>query len=188
MKHSQNTSRIVSFAAGALCCCLSACNGGDDQLPPGTRVSISPSSYTWTVTENLDEQGNCEISQDRYQDMIAYITVTDSSGRPIGEADLQLYLSPSNSTSPPQWNNRYIFYLYDDFNGNGVVDHPQELVSGTGEPILYETNTEKYHGTKIMIVRTNTSCGGFLGTLHAYAGDGSATMEISTQAEQLDEQ
>jgi hypothetical protein len=170
----------IGLAAGLW---LSGCNDGDDQLPPGTQVSISPNSYNWTVTEQLDAQGNCEFSSDRYQDMIASITVADSFGRPIGEADLSIYLSPSNSTSPPHFNDRYIFYLYDDFNGNGVVDHPQEMVSGTGDPILYETKTEKYHGTKTMIVRTNTSCGGYLGTLHAYAGDGSAAMEISTQAD-----
>jgi hypothetical protein len=109
------------------------------------------------------------------------ITVSDSSGRPIGDMKLELYLSPSNSTSNPVLNNQHVFYLYDDFNNNGVVDHPDELVSGSGDPILYETRTEKYHGTKTVIVRTNTSCGGYRATLHAYAGDGYGAMVINTE-------
>lgn len=163
---------------------LVACNNSTEQFAPGTTVTIAPSSYTWTVTELLDTQGQCMFSPDDYQDNVLIITVNDSNGRPIGEMDLEVYLSPSNSTSSPQLDNWHIFYLYDDHNNNGVVDHPQELVSGTGDPILYETKTEKYHGTKTVIVRTNTSCGGYQATLHAYAGDGYGSMEINTDTEE----
>jgi hypothetical protein len=163
---------------------FTACNNRNDQFSPNTNVTISPSSYTWTVSEVLDSEGQCVYYNDDYQDNIMVITVSDSTERPIGEMKLELYLSPSNSTSNPAYNNQYVFYLYDDFNGNGVVDHPEELVSGSGDPILYETRTEKYHGTKTMIVRTNTSCGGYRATLHAYAGDGYGTMEINTQADE----
>ncbi|MES9993784.1 MAG: hypothetical protein ABW098_17680 [Candidatus Thiodiazotropha sp.] len=160
---------------------LSACNNNNDQFPPGTLVTIAPESFTWTVTEALDETGRCIFSSDDYQDNFIVITVKDENDRPIGEMELQIYLSPSNSTSPPQPDNLHIFHLYDDLNNNGVVDHPQELVSGSGESIIYITETEKYHGTKSMIVRTNTSCGGYLATLNAYAGDGYGTMSINTQ-------
>jgi hypothetical protein len=160
---------------------FTACNGGNDQFPPGTNVTIAPSAFTWTVTELLDNQNECIFSPEDYQDNIMVITVSDSSGRPIGDMKLELYLSPSNSTSNPVLNNQHVFYLYDDFNNNGVVDHPDELVSGSGDPILYETRTEKYHGTKTVIVRTNTSCGGYRATLHAYAGDGYGAMVINTE-------
>jgi hypothetical protein len=160
---------------------FTACNSGNDQFPPGTNVTIAPSAFTWTVTELLDNQNECIFSPEDYQDNIMVITVSDSSGRPIGDMKLELYLSPSNSTSNPVLNNQHVFYLYDDFNNNGVVDHPDELVSGSGDPILYETRTEKYHGTKTVIVRTNTSCGGYRATLHAYAGDGYGAMVINTE-------
>ena len=166
---------------------LSACNNSDDQLPSGTKVKVAPTSYTWTVTELLDNTNTCIFFPDSYQDNVVHITVTDSEDRPIGEVDISLYLSPSNNTSPPGFEDQHVFYLYDDFNGNGVVNHPEELVSGTGDPILYETDTEKYHGTKTMIVRTNTSCGGYRATLHVYAGDGYGTMEINTEAADDDE-
>jgi hypothetical protein len=172
---------LISFA-------LSACNSSDDQLPPDTQVIVSPSSYTWTVNEYLGTDGECIYFEDVYQDTVVQISVLDIQNRPIGEVDISLYLSPSNSTSPPEFDNEYVFYLYDDFNGNGVVDHPQELVSGTGDPILYEAETEKYHGTKTMIIRTNTSCGGYRATLSVFAGTASGTMEIITQAaEDLDQ-
>jgi hypothetical protein len=159
------------------------CNNENDQLGPGVSVTIAPSSKEWVVRDLIDENGNCVVSQDQYQDNTFLITVKDSEGRPIGEANLDIYLSPSNSTSPPQYNNEYVFYLYDDFNSNGVVDHPEELVSKTGDPILYETQTEKYHGTKSVIVRTNTSCGGFLASLEVFAGDAYNTASISTISE-----
>ncbi|MEW8506907.1 MAG: hypothetical protein AB2598_09375 [Candidatus Thiodiazotropha sp.] len=166
---------------------FAACNNSNEQLPPGTNVSIAPSKFTWTVTEVLDSQGNCVFYSDDYQDNIMVVTVSDQERRPIGEIKLQLYLSPSNSTSNPALNDQHVFYLYDDLNSNGVADHPAELVSGSGDPILYETETEKYHGTKTVIVRTNTSCGGYLATLHAYAGDGYGAMEINTESENDDQ-
>ncbi|MES9970359.1 MAG: hypothetical protein ABW092_10020 [Candidatus Thiodiazotropha sp.] len=160
---------------------FAGCNN-NDQLGPQTSVRISPTEQVWIVTDLLDANGNCVVSQDFYQDNVFVITVADSNGAPIGEAELSIYLSPSNSTSPPQYNNEYIFYLYDDLNNNGVVDHPQELVSGTGQPILYVTETERYHGTKSVIVRTNTSCSGYLASLEAFAGDGHASVSISTES------
>ncbi|MEL0585327.1 MAG: hypothetical protein AAES65_10680 [Candidatus Thiodiazotropha sp. (ex. Lucinoma kazani)] len=165
---------------------LTACNNNNDQFAPGTSVTIAPSSYTWTVMELLDTQGACIFSQNDYQDNVVVITVNDPNGMPIGDMDFQVYLSPSNSTSPPQLDDWHIFYLYDDFNSNGVIDHPEELVSGVGDPILYDTKTEKYHGTKTLIIRTNTSCGGYRATLHTYAGDGYGSMEINTDTEEPD--
>jgi hypothetical protein len=162
---------------------FTACNNSNDQYSPNTNVTIAPTSFTWTVSEVLDSEGQCIYNDDYYQDNVMVVTVSDSSDRPVGEMKLELYLSPSNSTSNPAYNNQHVFFLYDDLNGNGVVDHPEELVSGSGDPILYETETEKYHGTKTVIVRTNTSCGGYRATLHAYAGDGYGAMEINTEAD-----
>ena len=183
MKHNRLTHYylgiLLSFA-------FVGCNNSNDQLGPETNVRIAPTEQTWFVSDLLDSNGNCVVSQDYYQDNVFVITVSNSDGSPIGEADLAIYLSPSNSTSPPQYNNSHIFYLYDDTNKNGVVDHPQELVSGTGAPILYETKTEKYHGTKSVIVRTNTSCSGYLASLDAFAGDGFDSVSIAT--EPLDDQ
>ncbi len=176
-----------TFKSVFLAMLLTACNNQSEQYPPGTQVTIAPSAFTWTVTEVLDDQEQCVFYPEEYQDTIMVITVKDSMDRPIGEMKLELYLSPSNSTSNPIMNNQHVFYLYDDFNSNGVVDHPGELVSGSGAPILYETKTEEYHGTKTVIVRTNTSCGGYRATLHAYAGDGYGSMEINTESDQDNE-
>ncbi|MCG7983457.1 MAG: hypothetical protein JAY90_12015 [Candidatus Thiodiazotropha lotti] len=173
---------ILFLKLCAITLIMSACNNSDDQLPPNTQVQVAPSSYTWTVTELLNGEGQCIYDNNVYQDTIVQISVLDGNDRPIGEVDISMYLSPSNSTSPIEFNNEYVFYLYDDFNGNGVVDHPQELVSSTGDSILYEAQTEKYHGTKYMIIRTNTSCGGFRATLGVFAGSAYGSMGISTEA------
>lgn len=159
----------------------------DDQLPPGTSVNISPGAVDWQVTELRDDNGDCIFVEGDFQDNIFIITVTDRGGRPIGEANLSINLSPSNSTSNPLFDDRFVFHLYDDLNSNGVVDHPAELVSGSNDPILYETETEEFHGTKSIIVRTDTSCGGSLANLSAFAGEGFASVSITTTAINDDE-
>ncbi|MEW8449196.1 MAG: hypothetical protein AB2694_14310, partial [Candidatus Thiodiazotropha sp.] len=96
---------------GAVALLSVACNNQNEQFPPGANVTIAPSAYSWTVTEYLDDQGQCIYFSDDYQDNVMVITVADASGRPIGEMDLEIYLSPSNSTSPPQQENLHIFHL-----------------------------------------------------------------------------
>ena len=47
--------------------------------------------------------------------------------------------------------------LYDDKNGNGVVDDPEELVSDFGQ-LQFTTKTKEFSGEKLMFVRMDLAC------------------------------
>lgn len=141
---------------------LAACGPETAQLPPGAEITISPASKDWTITPNLqtDEDGNiyCEVLEDFYQDELVNVTVTDSSGRAIGEAELVFALSLAGAgiSVPGKPDFLGLVSLYDDRNGNYIAE-PEELVSDYDDG-FYVTKTEKYTGSKSMILRMNLSC------------------------------
>lgn len=128
--------------------------GTDQQLMPGSSVAITPSSKELNITEILDENGQCIWYEDNELDIPLVIQVLDAGGAPVGNADLTVYVDWSGNTFP---NGLEALKLYEDLNGNGVVDHPSELVSGAGDAI-YRTQTEEYTGEKLLLLRINLSC------------------------------
>ncbi len=158
---------------------LAACGPGADEhpVPPGAQVQIEPQDFTWTIVPAQDSQGNPVCLEGVYNDHTFVIRVVDANGSPLGEVDLRVRLDlAGNTSSGPD-----VLRLYDDYNGNGVVDHPQELVSAAGQPALF-TRTAKYTGEKIVLVRVNLSCT-YRATLTAIAGSahGSASIEVNEQ-------
>jgi len=69
-----------------------------------------------------------------------------------------------------------VLKLYDDKNGNGAVDDPEELVSDFADP-LFSTKTAEFSGEKLMFIRMDLACA-FTGTLFVQAGPSLGMMEL----------
>ena len=153
---------------------LAGCNSGGDQLPDGSTVVLRPDSFEWTIQPQGD---NCIIDPNLYQDQMFSIMVLNSAGNAIGEAPLTISLDLSGNT----FSGYPVLELYDDYNGNGVADGPEELVSSNTDT-LYETATEKYTAEKILILRINLSCP-YQGNLYAFSGGYLGTLHVTVQEE-----
>lgn len=160
---------------------LGACSGGsgDNPLPVNTSINVSPQGETFEIEENMDENGNCQFDLNRYIDQYITISVRNGQGSPIGRANLSIsvdYGSNSFSGFPAM-------QLYDDLNGNGVVDDPAEYVTGADDP-LFRTETAEFTGEKVVILRLNLSCS-YAGSLNVFSDgfSGMAEFDITTQAQ-----
>ncbi len=141
----------VYFVVCILLVSLVSCGGGE-QLPTGSQVVINPSTVTWRIIPNLNDEDECLINPDLYVDEVFYIRVEDASGRAIGNADLIISLLLSDNT----FSGFPIVELYDDLNGDLIPD-PDELVSDADDSLLF-TSTDEITGSKAVIVRLNVSC------------------------------
>ncbi len=144
---------------------LVACGGGEDGnvVPTNTHVAVVPDNIEWEVSELRDDDDSC-IYGVWYQDEPIMISVRNDDGSVLSEVDLviSLTLSGNNYSGIPR------LKLYEDRNGNGVVDDPEELVSGEFDP-LFQTTTAQYSGDKLMFVRMDLACE-YRGTLYAMVG------------------
>ncbi len=155
---------------------------GVDDIPPGSSIRFDPVNIEWTVAPNYttdtDDDGtpdaDCVMSPDLYSDSYVAVTVLDNFGIPLTDVDLTLSLDLAANTFsgyPP-------LGLYQDVNGNGVIDGPEELVSNTDDGV-YTTSTDSESGDAYVLVRVNLSCP-FGGNLNAFAGSGAnGAMNIS---------
>lgn len=137
---------------------LSACGstGSDDpQVPPDSNIEIVTADRTWDINVETDVDGNpvCNYDPDIYIDEPVVVLVTDSQDRALGNVDITFSLALSGNT----FSGLQVVSLYDDRNGNGVPDHPEELVSDINDP-LFDTETDERDGAKFVIIRMNLSC------------------------------
>ncbi len=160
---------------------LAACGAGRDENPvaPGSEVIIAPDEITW----DIEPRGvACAFDENNYVDEYLNIAVTDKDQIPLGDVKLSLSLTLSDNTfSGSPW-----LRLYDDLNGNGAVDHPDELVSGE-EDGVHITTTDEFNGNKTVFVRVNLSCP-YRGSLTAVAGAASARTHIAVEERDDEEQ
>jgi hypothetical protein len=165
---------------------LNGCGGGtngdadDTAFPPGTEIRISPASQSFTISEFRDANGDCRFGE-VFQDIPVLISVLDTGGTGnvvISDVDLTISLNFSGNTFP---NGPSVLQLYEDQNGNGVVDHPQELVSDVNDP-LFTTKTAKFSGEKLMFVRMDLACP-YRGSLFVIAGGVLGIMELVTNTD-----
>ena len=70
--------------------------------------------------------------------------------------------------------------LYADNNGNGLVDAPDELVSGV-EDGIFRAKTGRETGSIRLLLRINLSCA-FRARVYAFSGPVSGVMEINVTA------
>jgi hypothetical protein len=139
---------------------LAGCGGGDSNpIPVGGKVTMSQTEINW----KLGNPGVC-VEDANYNDHVVFITVTDSSDRPLGDVEVLMSVDLTGNTSPGV----PVLKLYEDKNSNGVVDDPEEYVSGVGDP-FFKTRTDKYSGTKMIILRVNLTCT-YSGILNVFSG------------------
>lgn len=165
MKHTRHFVIIGIALLGFTAC---GPGGDEDPVPPGASVTINPQDIEWDITPSA------VCVEGIYNDHTLAITVQNDNGVPLGEVDLLISADLAANTSAFD-----LIRLYDDVNGNGVVDHPQELVSSNGSPAFF-TKTDKFSGTRTLLVRVNLSCT-YRGNVNVFAGSAFASTSINVQ-------
>ena len=151
---------------------LAGCGASDENpVPTNATVQVNPSSIPWEIPERPIP---CPVNLAFYNDHTIAISVVDSNNSPLGNVDLRITADLSGNTH----SGIERIKVYDDLNGNGVVDDPDELVSSNISP-AFTTKTSNV-GTKLILVRVNLSCP-YRGNLNVYAGSafGSTNIEVS---------
>ena len=162
---------MVSLAA------ISGCNDvTSNQLPPNTEVRVNPKEIKWKIA---DTGGVCNFDPDYYQDETVSIMVVNEAGNYIPDAEINVTLDLSENT----FGGVPVLALYDDINGNGVVDGPEELVSGNTMG-SYQTHTDSKTGSKMLIVRVNFSCE-YSGSLYVIADGFMGSTSIIVTSEDI---
>lgn len=156
---------------------VAACGstGSDSpEVPPNASIEIVTGDREWEINQALDSDGN-PVCLGLYQDEPVVVLVADSQGRALGNVDLTFSLTLSGNTLsvPP------IVSLYDDMNGNGVADHPEELVSGENDP-LFTTQTDERDGSAFAIVRLDLSCV-YASTLTVFGAGMAASVDFTVE-------
>lgn len=190
--HRNNKASLLAPYYGGKCLLLGLlmlglinCGGGangdtdDTALPPGTVVTVNPVSQTFNVTEFRDDNGNCLYGV-LFQDVPVLVSVVNTQGGAISDVDVTFSLNFAGNTFTP--GGPQVLKLYEDRNGNGVADDPQELVSDVDNP-LFKSRTAEFSGQKLMIVRMDLACA-FRGQLFVIAGAFLGSMDLEITADQ----
>lgn len=166
-----NNKKLLVISMGALLA-LQGCGGeSENAVPAGSTVKVTPEEISWEIPNNT-ENGLCAYDPNNYVDQTISISVLNGAGQPLGDIELTIALNLSSAT----YSGTAPVQLYDDQNGNGVPDHPQELVSDENSGV-FRTSTGKYSGTKFVMVRTNLSCP-YKTSLYAFAGTTAGKTDI----------
>lgn len=169
-------SRAALFVASAAMP-LFGCDSG--QLPNDARLSITPEEKTIQIVEYRDAQGRC-ISQDGYfVDQPVMLRLTDGAGSPIGDAEVSLYVDFTENA----FSGNSPIALFEDRNGNGILDADAELVSAAGDAIA-RVRTDDDSGARMMLLRIDLSCT-FRGELVAFSDGVSAGASLEVEATEV---
>ncbi len=160
-----------NLVVGLVALLIASCGGpgGEDSLPIGANVDISPAGKTWVLTAANPPPclvtGPFTISNHT-------VSVKNSDGQALlgVPVSLSMDLTAANFTGPT------LLELFIDFNGNGSPEASELVSSNYGS---YNIDTSQKNGTVKIIVRMNQSCryGGAL-TVLAGTVSGSAQFEI----------
>lgn len=166
--------RAPASAALASLAAFGAAGCDTGQLPPGATLSIAPDTRRFVIVERLDADGRCVHDPDHHVDEPLVISLRDAQGAPIGDAEVRVHVTFAENT----YSGRAALALYDDANGNGVVDAESELVSGADDA-LARVRTSRYGGERVLLLRVNLSCG-YRASVLAYAEGtvGLASVEV----------
>ncbi len=136
----------------------------NDEIPVNASLSITPNSHSTTVIELRDPNDECRFNPENYVDIPIVMQLNTADGSPIGDAQISVYADFAANTFP----GFPVLSLYDDLNGNGVVDSPIELISGVDDDIA-RVKTDEWSGSRALLLRVNLSCA-FSGEIFAFAG------------------
>ena len=145
----------------ATLCALALTGCNPEQLPNDASLTISPGESKITVSGVEDRGEGCRIDPNVYLDVPFVIALRDGQGAPIGDAELLVHASYTANF----FSGYPVMALYEDRNGNGVVDAETELVSGTDDGVA-RVKTSRYGGEHVLLLRKNLSCP-YRGHLHA---------------------
>jgi len=172
---------MVKWIVSSASLMLAACST-DPQLTPDSQILINPGSFEFEVEEFKNPDGTCIFSPDFFQDVPVSLAIVDGSNRAIGDAQVTVYLDFAANT----FSGRETLQLFFDSNGNGVVDTPDEFVSGIGDDV-FRVRTDEFTASTLLLLRINLSCG-FRGSLYAFSGPAAATIQIEVIATQVEEE
>ena len=165
-------SGVATVAAAAL---LAACSS--DQVPIDAVMSISPEERSIRIVEFRDADGSCRTDGSRFVDVPMLLRLATRDGSPIEDAEAEVYVDFAANT----YSGYPVLALYEDRNGNGIVDADSELASGAGDSIARVRTGED--GTYRMLLRADIACP-YRGEVFAYAGAVSAQASFEVTAEE----
>ena len=169
-RNSRSTWILLSISLSLFAC------SSEPQLTPDSRILINPGSFEFEIEEFKDSDNVCVFSPDFFQDVPVSLVVVDGSNRALGNSPVTVYLDFAANT----FSGRESLQLFFDTNGNGVVDTPDELMSGVGDD-AFSVRTDEYTASTLLLLRINLSCG-FRGSLYAFSGPAAAVIEIDVVA------
>jgi len=148
-----------------------------DQLPVGAQVRIAPGDQMIRINSTFEEGSGCFTEGGLFQDVPLLISVTDSQDAPLGEVPVSVYADLTANT----FNGVDVLQLFADFNGNGVVDGPNELVTSSDSGV-FTADTDEFDGTAFLILRMFLTCP-YEGEVFAFSGAASTTMNVGVSFE-----
>jgi hypothetical protein len=158
---------------GLLVSLVLGCDTG--QLPVDSSLEVSPSERKLVVSSQRTEDGLCVFNPESYIDYPFVARISGPDGSPIGGSSLRIYLSFGENT----FSGIPVMALYEDRNGNGVVDADTELASSADDD-LATLKTDDVTGQTAFLVRANISCP-YQGELFIYGDGVSATATITIE-------
>ena len=149
----------------------------NDIVPVNARLLITPESHTTNIIEQRDADDQCSYDASNYVDLPIVLQLTTDNGSPIGDTSMSVYVDFAANT----FSGIAVLSLFDDLNGNGVVDEDVELVSAKDDSIA-RVKTDKWTGARSLLLRVNLSCS-FKGEVFAFTGGvtGRAAIEVVAQ-------
>lgn len=152
---------------------------GNDIVPVNASLTITPGTHTTRITERQNEAGQCLFDAGHYVDIPILLQLNTVDGSPIGDAELNVYVDFAENT----YSGLTTLELYDDLNGNGVVDSQTEYISGFDDDIA-RVRTEEWSGSRMLLLRINLSCA-FRGEIFAYTNGISGRADIEVVADEV---
>ena len=167
------TGRVRLAALGAATALVAACDSG--QVPTDARLSVSPEERTIRITEVRGADGLCRTDGSRFVDVPMLLALNGPNGSPIEGAEVSVYVDFAGNT----YSGRPVLALYEDRNGNGVVDADTELASAATDSIArVRTGSD---GTHRLLLRADIACP-YRGEVFAYAGAATARSSFEVEA------
>lgn len=158
-----------SRALGLVVLLLGACDRG--QLPSDAVLTVSPDERKLLISEVQNAEGACLFDPGLFIDWPYVVNLTTEQGSPIRDASVRVYLDYAQNT----FSGYPVMALYEDRNGNGVIDADTELISSANDEIaVFDTNDA---GDQVFLLRANISCA-WSGEVFVYVDGASATAHI----------
>lgn len=156
---------------------MMAASCSNDVVPVNARLLITPESHSTNIIEQHDVDDNCLHDASNHVDLPIVLQLTTENGSPIGDTSISVYIDFAANT----FSGTAVLSLFDDLNGNGVVDEDTELISAADDSIA-RVKTDKWTGTRSLLLRVNLSCA-FRGEVFAFTGGatGRAVVEVVAQ-------